>query len=597
MSTGVQPIKTGGAVDWQHPYPGLKSFAEADREFFRGRQSEELELFRMVKRLVLTTCFGASGLGKTSLLNAGLFPRLREALFFPISVRLDFSPASGDLTAQVMRRIAEEAEVRKVETLAPASGETLWEYFHRSQFWDSASRLLCPVLVLDQFEEIFTLGAVDARVDPLVEELADLIENRIPISQQRRFAASDDAPFSLDRQHYRVVLSLREDYLPHLEDFLPRIPALARNRFRLTAMDGFHAMEAILEPGKQNTTRRSGIGDSPRCGRAKRYRWHGGPRPALDRLRVEPSVLGLFCHELNNRRIAAGMSTITVALLKGSRDEIISDFYERCMKDRKRAVREFVENMLLTGSGFRRAEAVEEAIRLPGVTKADLDELINRRLLRTEKRLGIPHVELIHDVLKDVVMGSRDRRRHEKARRLKLLIRAAAAVGFFAIGFLAWWGTSNQKAADINKVNADAILAATARSVVPAPPPTPHVVEQNEQRAKDVCATYRLCDYDTRDKWRKAFLDHEVKSGTWHVFVMSLQSASEQQAIAAKEQFQRQFPNQDFEAMPTANTEGGNQLWAIVIAQGLDNSEIASRIAGFTRASGIEKTAFKWRQP
>src|SRR3954470_4977718 len=132
MSTGLQPVKAG-AVDWQHPYPGLKSFAEADREFFHGREPEELELLRMVKRMVLTICFGASGLGKTSLLNAGLFPRLRKELFFPISVRLDFSPTSGDLTAQVMRRIAEEAEVRKVETLAPTSGETLWEYFHRCQ--------------------------------------------------------------------------------------------------------------------------------------------------------------------------------------------------------------------------------------------------------------------------------------------------------------------------------------------------------------------------------------------------------------------------------------------------------------------------------
>src|SRR5437764_4839523 len=165
-SPGRAPAPTVSVVDWQHPYPGLNAFKEADRAFFFGRKAEELELFRMVKRLVLTTCFGASGLGKTSLLNAGLFPRLREAFFFPIVVRLDFSPASGSLTAQILRRVAEEAKARGVEAPAPSyssdsekNAETLWEYFHRAQFWDSANRLLTPVLVLDQFEEIFTLGA------------------------------------------------------------------------------------------------------------------------------------------------------------------------------------------------------------------------------------------------------------------------------------------------------------------------------------------------------------------------------------------------------------------------------------------------------
>src|SRR5205807_7616715 len=70
-----------------------------------------------------------------------------------------------------------------------------------------------------------------------------------------------------------------------------------------------------------------------------------------------------------------------------------------------------------TGSGFRRAEPVEEAVRMPGITMEDIDELVNRRLLRTETRLGIPHVELIHDVLTGVASESRNRRRQDEARR------------------------------------------------------------------------------------------------------------------------------------------------------------------------------------
>jgi hypothetical protein len=253
--------------------------------------------------------------------------------------------------------------------------------------------------------------------------------------------------------------------------------------------------------------------------------------------------------------------------------------------------------MLLTGSGFRRAEAVEEAIRLPGVTKADLDELINRRLLRAEKRLGIPHVELIHDVLKDVVMGSRDRRRQEEARRkLWMRIGAVAAICLCVMGAFAWWkNRSIERVASTLALNT--VLKATAETLSPSPPPTPHVIAQNEQRSKDVCETYKLCKFNNRADWRKEFLDHDVTSGTWHVFVMSLQSANEVQANAAKEQFRTRFPYQDFEVMPTANIEGGNQLYAIVLAQGLTSVELANRVVGFARESGIEKTAFKWRQP
>ena len=71
------------------------------------------------------------------------------------------------------------------------------------------------VLVFDQFEELFTLGR--AGPDQWLTELADLIENRAPAALEWRF---EEAPelveqFDFDRQDYRVLLCLREDYLPH----------------------------------------------------------------------------------------------------------------------------------------------------------------------------------------------------------------------------------------------------------------------------------------------------------------------------------------------------------------------------------------------
>jgi hypothetical protein len=605
MNTGVATAQARSAVDWENPYPGLKAFTEADSVFFFGRSAEQLELFRLVKRSVLTTCFGASGLGKTSLLGAGLFPQLRAALFFPILVRLDFSPRAAELALQLKQRISEEVKDRQVEAPLPDDGETLWEYFHRARFWDRSSRLLMPVLVLDQFEEVFTLGAGDHRVKPFWEEAANLIENRIPSSQLDRFVNSDDpSDFSLDRQHYRVVFSLREDYLPHLEDLQSVIPSLGQNRFRLTQMAGTHALEAILKPGKEIVTEDVALEIlRVACGRAQTDRI-GDLRAALPELRVEPTLLSLFCHELNNRRASSGMKQITIDLLKDSGDQIVSDFYERCLKDRKPAVRAFVEIHLLTGSGFRRAEAVEEATRLPGVTTADIDELVNRRLLRTERRLGIPHVELTHDVLTGVVAESRNRRLHDEARRrLRLRIGIVAAV---CIGIIVTLAFATKQASDRAKEASDREEIERTRkkefqdlldqyNALTAQQPSPELQQLRAQAIQatqqDVCVKYDLCRYN-RTTWRQAFL-RDATSGTWQVLVLSLASGSLQSAEAAKKTFQNRFPNQDFEVLQTANAEGGNAQYAVVIAQGLNDARVADRITNFVHEAGIEKGAFK----
>src|ERR1041384_4729928 len=79
------------------PYLGLRSFSEADRELFHGREAESDELFHLVQRDTLSVVFGMSGLGKSSLLRAGLFPRLRDAGLLPIIVRLRSEEHTSEL--------------------------------------------------------------------------------------------------------------------------------------------------------------------------------------------------------------------------------------------------------------------------------------------------------------------------------------------------------------------------------------------------------------------------------------------------------------------------------------------------------------------
>ena len=61
-------------LDRENPWPGLASYDEEAQRFFKGRGNDTTELLRRVKDAPVTLLFGKSGLGKSSLLRAGLFP-------------------------------------------------------------------------------------------------------------------------------------------------------------------------------------------------------------------------------------------------------------------------------------------------------------------------------------------------------------------------------------------------------------------------------------------------------------------------------------------------------------------------------------------
>ena len=75
-----------------NPWPGLASFEERDAPFFHGRDAAVAALLDLVEREDLVLLYGTSGLGKTSLLRAGLFPRLPSTIL-PVYIRLDYTDA------------------------------------------------------------------------------------------------------------------------------------------------------------------------------------------------------------------------------------------------------------------------------------------------------------------------------------------------------------------------------------------------------------------------------------------------------------------------------------------------------------------------
>jgi hypothetical protein len=408
-------------LDPDNPWPGLDAFEEEARDYFHGREDEAAELVRRVVEAPLTVLFGRSGLGKTSLLKAGLFPRLRQLQMLPVYIRLDLRTQDLSLTEQMRHSLQSSFQREGVDAPDFAPGETLWEYLHRTglELWSSQNHLLTPVLVLDQFEELFTLGArMPEAVSRFQVDFADLAENRIPPKPVAALERDESAHVRLDlhRMPYKMLVSLREDFLADLEAWRRVAPGLGRVRVRLLGMLPEQALAAVYQPARH-------LMDEALAQRIVQFIATAEPTQARSDLpsgdsdelgdEIEPALLSLFCRGLNEQRKREGKARFDQQLLDGAKQGIIADYYRSCLEGMPDEVSRFIESELITEKGFRNSYARDDAVP-SHMTEDELERLVNRRLLRLEERYGAQRIELTHDLLSGTVRERRDRRRAEE---------------------------------------------------------------------------------------------------------------------------------------------------------------------------------------
>ena len=225
---------------------GTRPFSEYRRRIkqrFFGREREGEQLYLRVLSVRLLLQFAKSGLGKTSLLNASLFPRLRRKPFLPVMVRFnekDESPVDA-----VARSFKQACKAEGLE-LPDFRTDGLWELLSTALVW-RGDLLLTPVLVLDQFEEVFTL-----RDRAFRERLARNWGRSPPGSRLNDCAPKEggEPERSETRPDVKIVISLREDYLGALEEFSPAIPNLFHERLRLEPLTEEGARDAITNPAQ-----------------------------------------------------------------------------------------------------------------------------------------------------------------------------------------------------------------------------------------------------------------------------------------------------------------------------------------------------------
>jgi WD40 repeat protein len=405
----------------QRPYPALYSFREEDRGYFFGRGSEIKVLGERIRNNVLTVVLGKSGIGKTSLLQAGLIPGLRNEYYLPIYVRIRFDDDNETPIRQVKTII--EADIKALDNTAGPFGDlTLWEYFYNLRIFEGHVN---PLLVFDQFEELFTAGKQNPeKVNPLVTEIGDLVQDWMPLSVQEKYK-DQGIPYPGKRPDYRVIFSLREEYLPQLKNISRYMPSIVNGRyhFRVQQMKGEDAVEAVLNPGHKIIKHRDvAIKIIEKIPESKDtdYSPYEEQNGSWKGKKIEPFLLSLFCYQVNEKRLEMRAGEISEELVKNVKaKDIIEGYYEENIDQFETGskIRIAIEEFLITDEGRRKLQDISSLKKEYDIRDKEIEALIDKRIIRMETRNDIDYIELIHDVLAPILKKSRDKRK-EKERRL-----------------------------------------------------------------------------------------------------------------------------------------------------------------------------------
>lgn len=469
--------------DQRRPFQGLRSFEEKNKSEFGGRDTEIKELLALVEDLGLTVVFGKSGIGKTSVLQAGLMPALRKKFYYPTYIRIDYSSSKTPL--QQVKDLLFESLVEMDPSTPPMDDVSLWEYMHDVDFMKG---LVTPVLILDQFEEIFTLGEKNSGVKELVTELADLVENRIPASTKEKYREQGKiVPSRYSKLSYRVVLSLREDYLARLEELKKFMPSIMDNRLRVVQMTISQAMDAAMKPAKDlinKSVAEDIIKILPGVSQSD-FDLLKQKGTEDQKLKVEPFLLSLICDRINEKRIEKGLDVITSELVSEFNvSDVINSFYNDTTSKYGQNVEHAIEDLLLTDGGFRKLQALGEMQRKYDISDQVIDELVSARIIRKEARDGVAYVELIHDVLAPVIKKKRDKRieqekelqrleaiKLERAKNRRRFKRIGSIIGVVLIGLVTFSIASSAKVRENNEQkdrktrSREMLLSATSSSI------------------------------------------------------------------------------------------------------------------------------------
>ncbi len=332
------------------PYKALLSYDFGDAPLFYGRTAEIAGVLDRLGRGPLTVLHAGSGTGKTSLLKAGIMPRLLANGDVPLYVRPYQTPAHYAIKRGLLTQLEETPDLAVT---------ALHDFLRMVTDLLGGGRL---VVIIDQAEELFTVQSAQMRAD-FVSELAPcLADTLLPV---------------------RWLLALRGEWFTQLGTFRPQVPDPFANEYLLGPLTPDQAREVIVQPAAHyGVTYEAGLVDKLVSDLGERE--------------IAPPQLQLVCSALFDN--LAGEKIITAALYDslGGTSGILRSHLERVLRrnvpaDQRTAARHLLE-ALITSEGrraLRTGEDLAAELAVLGVDRATfsavLQVLVDSRLLRVEE--------------------------------------------------------------------------------------------------------------------------------------------------------------------------------------------------------------------
>ncbi|MET0560102.1 MAG: AAA family ATPase, partial [Gaiellaceae bacterium] len=442
------------------PYKGLVPFEDSglDALLFFGRERESAIIGENLLAARLTVLYGPSGVGKTSVLRAGVAHRLREQARRNVDERghpeftvVVFDGWSEEPT-RGLRAAARDALAAQFGSalLDERDGEALADTLRR---WTDA--LACDLLlILDQAEEYFLYHEAESG---FAVELPDLVTQ--------------------PRLRVRVLLSLRDDALSKLDRFKGRIPGLFANYLRLDHLDRRSAREAVVRPVERfNELTGQSIEVEPELVAAVLDQTAAGQVDlgtagrglAADETstgRIEAAYLQLVLERIWDEERAAGSDRLRTATLVslGGAESIVRAHLRRAVQEltsEQRDVAADVFRFLVTPSGAKIAHGVGDLAEYASVDEERLVPVLStlgrERIVRTVDGAGSngARYEIFHDVLGEAVLTwrreqelDRERRAAETRHRRLAIVAVAALLALAAMTAVAIYALSQRRQA------------------------------------------------------------------------------------------------------------------------------------------------------
>jgi adenylylsulfate kinase-like enzyme len=225
-----------------NPYQGLAAFGEEDADFFFGQEKFVNNLAEVTHKQPLVAVVGPSGSGKSSVVFAGLIPKLRKEGNWLIEIfrpgKEPFLPLASALVRQLEPEADETQQLRSAVGLAGDLQQgriTLQQVVSRILERNPGKRLL---LVADQFEELYTLCKVKEEQERFADELLRAIAQE-----------NITLVFTLRADFYGYVLSYRP-LRDALQEYTPQLlSSMKREELQAGIELPAQKLEVQLEPG------------------------------------------------------------------------------------------------------------------------------------------------------------------------------------------------------------------------------------------------------------------------------------------------------------------------------------------------------------